>query len=63
MPALVFVGFPWTALAGALAIALGSMGVHHARRGAGRLRIAIAGTALGAVGFVGIVALLWSFGG
>ncbi|MCQ8191961.1 hypothetical protein [Streptomyces rugosispiralis] len=63
VPALVLVTLPWTIIAGALAVVLGAMGVHHARRGVGRLWIAVAGTALGAVGFVGFTALLWSFGG
>ncbi|CDR07224.1 hypothetical protein [Streptomyces iranensis] len=63
VPALVLITFPWTIITGPLAIALGAMGVHHARRGAGRLWIAIVGTALGVIGFGGITALFWSFGG
>ncbi|MZF83803.1 hypothetical protein [Streptomyces sp. SID5643] len=52
--------FPWTVLAGALAVAFGAMGLHYARRGTGRLWPAAVGTALGAIGFVGTVTLLWS---
>lgn len=63
VPAVVFVTFPWTTIGGALAIVLGTMGIHHARRGVGRLWAAVAGTALGVAGFVGTTALLWSFGG
>ncbi|MGW5448085.1 hypothetical protein [Streptomyces asiaticus] len=60
---LVLIALPWTVIAGALAIVLGAMGVHHARRGVGRLWVAVTGTGLGAVGFFGTTALLWSFGG
>ncbi|AGP55421.1 hypothetical protein [Streptomyces rapamycinicus] len=63
VPTLVLVALPWTVIAGALAIALGAMGVHHARRGVGRLWAAVVGTGLGVVGFGGVIALLWSFGG
>ncbi|OPF71201.1 hypothetical protein VT50_0234890 [Streptomyces antioxidans] len=63
VPAFVFVVLPWAAIAGPLAIVLGAMGVHHARRGAGRLWIAVVGTGLGAVGFAGTVTLLWLLGG
>ncbi|MGI5367951.1 hypothetical protein C9J60_14705 [Streptomyces sp. A244] len=52
--------FPWTVLAGALAVTFGAMGLHYARRGTGRLWPAAAGTALGAIGFIGTVTLLWS---
>jgi hypothetical protein len=51
--------FPWTVLAGALAITFGAMGMHHAHRGTGRMWTAAAGTTLGAVGFIGTVTLLW----
>ncbi|MFI0773979.1 hypothetical protein [Streptomyces sp. NPDC021212] len=50
---------PLVPIAGGLAVALGVMGIHHARRGAGRLWTAIAGTALGGLGFGGVVALLF----
>jgi hypothetical protein len=50
---------PWTVPAGALAITFGVMGMHYARQGTGRMWTAAAGTALGAVGFVGTVTLLW----
>ncbi|MGW7690342.1 hypothetical protein ACWGMA_15930 [Streptomyces asiaticus] len=63
VPVLALVALPWTIIAGALAVALGAMGVHHARRGVGRLWIAVTGTGLGAVGFGGMTALLWSLGG
>ncbi|WP_033308946.1 hypothetical protein RFN58_25960 [Streptomyces iakyrus] len=52
--------FPWTVLAGALAVTFGAMGLHYARRGTGRLWPAAAGTVLGAIGFIGTVTLLWS---
>ncbi|MFE9027424.1 hypothetical protein ACFYOA_14290 [Streptomyces iakyrus] len=52
--------FPWTVLAGALAVTFGAMGLHYARRGTGRLWPAAAGTALGAIGFIGTITLLWS---
>jgi hypothetical protein len=52
--------FPWTVLAGALAVTFGATGLHYARRGTGRLWPAAAGTALGAIGFIGTVTLLWS---
>ncbi|WP_413103014.1 hypothetical protein [Streptomyces sp. Inha503] len=63
VPVLVLVTFPWTIIAGPLAVALGAMGVHHARRGAGRLWIAVVGTVLGVIGFGGVIALFWPFGG
>ncbi|MFI9750857.1 hypothetical protein [Streptomyces collinus] len=52
--------FPWTVLAGALAVTFGAMGLHYARRGTGRLWPAAVGTGLGAIGFIGTVTLLWS---
>ncbi|MEU0841572.1 hypothetical protein ABZ370_19170 [Streptomyces sp. NPDC005962] len=60
-PTLMFFTFPWTIITGGLAIALGAMGIHHARRGAGRLWTAVAGTTLGGIGFAGVVWLLFSF--
>ncbi|MEU4891173.1 hypothetical protein AB0B12_03715 [Streptomyces sp. NPDC044780] len=62
VPSLVLVTLPWAILAGALAVALGAMGVHHARRGTGRLWAAVAGTALGAIGCAGTTALLFALG-
>ncbi|WP_150112880.1 hypothetical protein [Streptomyces violaceusniger] len=59
----MLVTLPWTIIGGALAVVLGAMGIHHARRGVGRLWAAVAGTALGVGGFVGSTALIWSFGG
>ncbi|MFC6065283.1 hypothetical protein [Streptomyces ochraceiscleroticus] len=59
VPPLVFVTLPWTIIAGALAVTLGATGIHHARRGAGRLWTALAGTALGAIGLIGTVTLIW----
>ncbi|WP_039936742.1 hypothetical protein [Streptomyces himastatinicus] len=50
---------PLVPIAGGIAVVLGAMGIHHARRGAGRLWMAIAGTVLGGLGFVGVVALLF----
>ncbi|WP_405725400.1 hypothetical protein OG607_20865 [Streptomyces sp. NBC_01537] len=63
VPALVFVTLPWALMAGALAVTFGAWGVHHARRGAGRLWTAVAGTALGAIGCAGTITLLWALGG
>ncbi|OIK25016.1 hypothetical protein [Streptomyces malaysiense] len=44
--------FPLTELAGALALTFGLAGVHHARRGLGRMWPAATGTVLGAAGFL-----------
>ncbi|RSS38817.1 hypothetical protein EF902_29250 [Streptomyces sp. WAC05858] len=63
VPALVLITLPWAILGGALATVLGAMGIHHARRGVGRLCAAVTGTALGVLGFAGPTALLWGFGG
>ncbi|MFI8894759.1 hypothetical protein [Streptomyces paradoxus] len=52
--------FPWTVLAGALAVTFGAMGLHYARGGTGRLWPAATGTTLGAIGLIGTVTLLWS---
>ncbi|AMW12367.1 hypothetical protein A4E84_24470 [Streptomyces qaidamensis] len=51
--------FPWTVLAGALAVTFGAMGLHYARRGTGRVWSAAAGMTLGATGFIGTITLLW----
>lgn len=61
-PALALATLPWAVIAGGLAIALGAMGIHHAREGAGRLWTAVAGTTLGAIGFVGATTFLWALG-
>jgi hypothetical protein len=60
VPALVFVTLPWAFIAGALAVTFGAWGIHHARRGAGRLWTAVVGTTLGALGCSGTVALIWA---
>ncbi|MEV5351667.1 hypothetical protein [Streptomyces sp. NPDC052693] len=52
--------FPWSVLAGALAVTFGALGMHHARRGAGRMWTSVAGTVLGTAGLVGTVTLLWA---
>ncbi|MEU1847934.1 hypothetical protein ABZ499_01295 [Streptomyces sp. NPDC019990] len=52
--------FPWTVLAGALAVTFGAMGLHYARKGMCRLWTAATGMALGAAGFFGTVSLLWA---
>lgn len=52
--------FPWTVLAGALAITFGAMGMHYARKGMGRLWTAATGTVLGAAGLIGTFTLLWA---
>ncbi|MCX5343329.1 hypothetical protein [Streptomyces atratus] len=59
-PALAFVAFPWAIIAGGLAVTLGVAGIHYARHGTGRLWTAIAGTTLGAIGFVGTTTLIWA---
>ncbi|MCF1648415.1 hypothetical protein [Streptomyces indiaensis] len=51
--------FPWTVLAGALAVTFGAMGLHYARQGTGRMWTAAAGTTLGAIGFIGTATLIW----
>nr|WP_298559745.1 hypothetical protein [uncultured Streptomyces sp.] len=51
---------PWTVLAGALAVTFGTMGLHYARKGTGRLWPAAGGTTLGAIGLVGTITLIWS---
>ncbi|MFF7654806.1 hypothetical protein ACFZCY_34070 [Streptomyces sp. NPDC007983] len=57
-PLLSFFTLPLAPITGGLAVTLGAMGIHHARRGAGRLWMAVAGTALGGLGFVGVIVLL-----
>ncbi|MFF5369134.1 hypothetical protein [Streptomyces sp. NPDC013187] len=52
--------FPWTVLAGALAMTFGATGLHYARKGMGRMWPAAAGTVLGAIGFIGTVTLIWT---
>ncbi|GAB2722560.1 hypothetical protein [Streptomyces bullii] len=52
--------FPWTVIAGGLAVTLGALGIHHARHGVGHLWTAAAGTTLGAMGFFGTATLLWA---
>ncbi|MGP3944566.1 MULTISPECIES: hypothetical protein [Streptomyces] len=63
VPALAILTLPLAIIGGALAAVLGAMGIHHARRSVGRLWTAIAGAALGVVGFVGSTTLIWSMGG
>jgi hypothetical protein len=60
VPGLMFATLPFSFIAGALAVTLGAAGIHHARRGTGRLWTAIAGTTLGAIGFTGAIAVLWA---
>ncbi|MEV7869669.1 hypothetical protein AB0P17_27065 [Streptomyces sp. NPDC088124] len=60
VPALFL--FPWAVIAGALAVTLGAAGIRYALRGTGRLWTAVTGTVLGAVGFLGTVALIWALG-
>ncbi|MGA6154381.1 hypothetical protein ACPEIC_13675 [Stenotrophomonas sp. NPDC087984] len=62
VPGLVLITLPWAIIGGGLAVVLGAMGIHHARRGVGRLWAAVAGAALGVAGFVGDTALIWSVG-
>lgn len=57
--ALAFFIVPWAVIAGALAVTFGAVGIHYARRGTGRVWMAITGTTLGAIGFVGTTTLLW----
>ncbi|MBL1085951.1 hypothetical protein JK359_28970 [Streptomyces actinomycinicus] len=54
-PTLTFGLLPWTLMAGGLAVTFGLMGVHHARRGAGRMVTSVTGAVLGTIG------LLWPF--
>ena len=63
VPALMFFAFPWAIIGGALAVTLGAVGIHHARQGIGRLWMAVAGTALGVIGFAGPVYLIWAMSG
>ncbi|MFI6371784.1 hypothetical protein [Streptomyces sp. NPDC050546] len=49
---------PWTVIAGALAVTFGTMGMHYARQGVGRMWSSAAGTTLGALGFLGTVVLI-----
>ncbi|MFG2140108.1 hypothetical protein [Streptomyces sp. NPDC048650] len=60
VPPLVL-AFPWTIIAGALAVTFGLSGIHYARHGIGRLWIATAGTILGALGIAGVITLIWEF--
>ncbi|GGT40580.1 hypothetical protein GCM10010207_45750 [Streptomyces atratus] len=60
VPALAFVMFPWAIIAGALAVTLGTAGIHYACHDTGRLWTAIAGTTLGIIGFVGTMTLIWA---
>lgn len=55
-----FVALPMMIIAGALAVTLGAAGIHYACHGVGRLWAAIAGTTLGAIGFVGTITLIWA---
>ncbi|MFG2890947.1 hypothetical protein [Streptomyces sp. NPDC048248] len=57
-PALTLGAFPLAIIAGGLAVTLGAAGIHCARRGAGRLWTAIAGTAFGVVGLTGVITLV-----
>ncbi|MET9811509.1 hypothetical protein [Streptomyces sp. NPDC006355] len=50
---------PWTVLAGALALTFGTMGVHYARQGTGRMWPAAAGATLGTAGLLGTILLVW----
>lgn len=60
VPALAFATLPWAIIAGALAVTFGVAGIHYAHNGTGRLWTAIAGTTLGAIGFVGAITLIWA---
>lgn len=60
-PALTFVLFPWSILAGGLALTFGASGIHYARHGVGRLWTAVLGTALGGIGFGGVLSLFLAF--
>lgn len=59
----MFFALPWVIIGGALAVTLGAMGIHHGRQGVGRRWTAVAGTALGAIGFAGPVYLTSALGG
>lgn len=60
-PTLTLGLFPVTVMAGGLAVPLGLAGIHYARRGIGRMWIAVTGTVLGAVGFAWPVVLFLAF--
>ncbi|WP_093801573.1 hypothetical protein [Streptomyces sp. Wb2n-11] len=49
--------FPPALMAGPLAVTFGVAGMHCAGQGVGRMRTAVAGTVLGAVGFIGVIIL------
>ncbi|MFI7503998.1 hypothetical protein ACIBVL_37065 [Streptomyces sp. NPDC049687] len=57
--ALAFLMFPWAVIASALAVTFGAVGIRYARRGIGRVWMAVAGTTLGAIGLVGTTTLFW----
>lgn len=61
-PALMFATLPWSLIAGGLAVTFGAAGMHYARQGVGRMWPATLGILLGAVGLLGIAALLGAFG-
>ncbi|MGW3360094.1 hypothetical protein ACWDFL_32600 [Streptomyces bungoensis] len=60
-PGLVFALLPWSWIAGGLAVTFGLAGIHHARRGTGRMWPAVAGTFLGFLGLAGFFVLLAVF--
>ncbi|MFF3338275.1 hypothetical protein [Streptomyces flavidovirens] len=47
-------------IVGVLAVALGAVGIRHARQGTGRLWTAVTGTTLGAAGLVIAISGMWS---
>lgn len=51
-PALTFGLFAVMQIAGGLAVTFGLMGVHHARRGPGRMWTAVPGAVLGTIGLL-----------
>ncbi|WP_435271403.1 hypothetical protein [Streptomyces sp. 1222.5] len=60
-PALTFGLLTVMPIAGGLAVTFGLMGVHHARRGLGRMWTAVTGAVLGTIGLLYPFVLLLSF--
>ncbi|GLF99097.1 hypothetical protein [Streptomyces yaizuensis] len=58
VPPLAFLT-PFAVIAGALAMVLGAAGILYARRGVGRMGVAVAGTLLGTIGFTTVVVFLF----
>ncbi|MFG2633374.1 hypothetical protein ACGFX8_05305 [Streptomyces sp. NPDC048362] len=53
-PTLMFLLFPWSLIAGGLAVTFGAMGIYYADRGLGRLWTAVVGLVLGTTGLTSL---------